>query len=354
MSSRRAPVRNSTPLVTLSVRSRVLRWLLPAILALSTETAIAQPRERAAGLSQPSLAADVANPVLMKGLTQRTLQVGGRERTYFIHIPQNGETRKPVVIGLHGGNGTAPRRARQMGFNEIGDREGFIAVYPQGVNYGWNDGRATPDMLKRQDNADDVAFFRALIRELGDSQQVDSRRIYLVGGSNGGMMTHRLACEMSERIAGAVAMVASMPEPIRDACRPKTPVPFLMMNGTADPLVPYNGGNVGGAGTIDQGRVIPAEETLRFWVEANGCSGEPRVGIVQDRDPDDGIRTEIRTWTRCEGRSEVAFFKMNGAGHGLPGRSRTKSAIAEELGGRSTADFDSSEEAWAFLKRFSR
>lgn len=336
-----------------STNTQLFRCLVSATLLFAAEAALAQPRERP-GPPRPSLAADLANPQVMQGLTQRTIQVDGRARVYFIHIPSGASKGLPVVMGLHGGNGTAPRRARQMGLNEIGDREGFIAIYPQGVNYGWNDGRATPEMLARQENVDDVTFFKALIREISAMPEVDPRRIYLVGGSNGGMMTHRLSCDIAEMITAAVVMVGSIPEPVRGKCQPKNPVPILMMNGTADPLVPYAGGNVGGASGVDQGRVIAAEDTLQFWVKANGCIGMPKAGMLPDRDPGDGMRTETLTWNSCRGGSEVGFFKMNGAGHGLPGRSRTKSAIAEELGGRSTNDFDSSEEAWSFLKRFRR
>ena len=332
---------------------QTLRMLVPACALILSAAGAAQSQERAA-LPQPSLSDDIANPALMQGLVQRTLQSGGRERTYFIHMTQGDAKALPVVIALHGGNGTAPRRARQMGFNAIGDREGFIAVYPQGVNYGWNDGRGSPDMLKRQDGIDDIAFFRALITELKALPQVDARRIYVVGGSNGGMMTQRLACEIPELIAASVAMVSSLPEPLRDTCQPKFPMPILMMNGTADPLVPYGGGAVGGARATDQGRVIPAEETLAFWVRTNGCSGTPEFAVLPDQDPSDGMRTETRTWTECRHGAQVSFFRMNGAGHGLPGRSRTKAALAEELGGRSTNDFDSSEAAWAFLKQFRR
>lgn len=327
---------------------------LVTVLALFLIGAKSVTAENRAVLPRPSLSDDVANPALMQGLIQRSLQSGGRERTYFIHFPAGDAAARPVVIALHGGNGTAPRRARQMGFNAIGEREGFIAVYPQGVNYGWNDGRGTPEMLKRQESVDDVAFFRALIGELKSLPQVDPRRIYLVGGSNGGMMIQRLACEAPQLIAASVTMVASLPEPLRDTCRPDVPMPILMMNGTADPLVPYGGGAVGGARGMDQGRVIPAEETLALWVRNNGCSDPPELGSLPDQDPADGMTTETRTWTKCRDGAQVVFFRMNGAGHGLPGRSRTKAALAEELGGRSTNDFDSSEAAWDFLKRFRR
>ncbi len=299
-------------------------------------------------LPRPSIEADEANPQLIAGLERRVIQVGGQGRVYYIHRPASLRAGPaPIVIGLHGGNGTALRRARQMGFNEIGDREGFIAVYPQGVDFGWNDGRVDRGV-------DDVQFFRALLDDLVARKDADPSRIYLVGGSNGGMMAQRLACDMTGRLAGVVTMVASLPEPLAKACSPKAPLPILMMNGTADPLVPYGGGAVAATTGREQGRVLPVEDTLAFWQRANRCADKPVRGTVPDRDPADQIMTETVTWTACAGGSEVSFYKMNGAGHGLPGRSRNKSDIAEQLGGRSTNDFDSSEVAWAFLKRFKR
>jgi len=301
-----------------------------------------------------SLLRDEANPRLMEGLERRTLSVGGVERVYYVHLPAGLRGSAPVVFALHGGAGTAPRRARQMGLNAIADREGFVAVYPQGINNGWNDGRGTADLVRRQAGADDVAFFRAMMGEFVRRGEADEARIYVVGGSNGGMMTHRLACDLADRIAGAVAMVASLPEPVAPRCKPAMPVPILMMNGDADPLVPYEGGQVGAVLPGDQGRILPVEETVRFWLRANGCAGEPRASKIEDKDPADGVTVEVRRWQGCQGGAAVAVYRMRGAGHGLPGRSANKSEAAERLGGRSTNDFDSSEHAWAFLKGFRR
>jgi polyhydroxybutyrate depolymerase len=180
----------------------------------------------------------------------------------------------------------------------------------------------------------------------------DRSRIYVVGGSNGGMMAHRLACEMAGRIAAMTVMVASMPVPLAPRCRPGRPMPMLMMNGTEDPLMPFAGGVV--ARAEENGRVVPAMDTVAFWRTHNACPEDATRSEVPDRDPADGMRTDVLSWSPCRDGTEVVFHRMNGAGHGLPGRSRTKSELAERLGGRSTNDFDSSEEAWAFVSRFVR
>lgn len=328
--------------------------LLFLLMAAVGPTACPAWAQKPAGirLAQPSLDADMANPRLMTGLETRTVASGPLRRVYFVHRPAAAGAGAPLLFVLHGGEGTAPRRAFQTGFNAIADREGFVVVYPQGVDYGWQDGRPADVRKGRTEQGaavDDVAFFRAMIDDFTRRGEADPKRIYVVGGSNGGMMTQRLACEAADLIAAVVAVVASLPAQIAPACRPGRPLPILMMNGTADPLMPFAGGQVAG----NRGAVMPVMETVEFWRRSNGCSDAPERSDMPDRDPADGIKTEIFAWRSCRSGSEVVFFRMNGAGHGLPGRSRNKAAMSEELGGRSSNDFDSSEEAWTFVRRFS-
>jgi polyhydroxybutyrate depolymerase len=315
----------------------------------------AQPQQQQGSvvkLPRPSLEADQANPKLMAGLEIRKISLAGRDRVYFVHKPGGLGSAAPLLFVLHGGNGTAPRRALQTGFNDIADRDRFIVVYPQGEDYGWNDGRAndaSPGHADGEATVDDVAFFRSMIDDFINRREADPKRVYVIGGSNGGMMTQRLACDATDKIAAAAAIVASIPVAIASSCRPSRPIPILMMNGTADPLMPFEGGQVAG----NRGSVIPVIEAVDFWRRINGCSDTPESSEMPDRDPADGIRTDVRAWQRCSEGSEVVFFRMNGAGHGLPGRSQNKAAVAEQLGGKSSNDFDSSEEAWKFVRRFS-
>lgn len=309
------------------------------------------PERDVLNVPRPSLENDEANPRLMAGLERRELSVKGRKRVFFVHRPDGLSAPAPLLFQLHGGNGTAPRRAQQTGLNEIADRERFIAIYPQGENYGWNDGRFPLGLVSSQGKADDVAFFNAMFDALTSSGEGDPARVYVSGGSNGGMMTYRLVCEVGHRIAAAVVMVANLPELVAPNCNPPRAVPLLIMNGTSDPLMPFEGGVV--AMREENGRVISTMDTVEFWRKANGCAGKALQTQMPNRDPDDGMTTDMFHWAPCASGGELLFFRMNGAGHGLPGRSRNKIAEAERLGGKSSNDFDSSEETWTFLERFS-
>ena len=329
---------------------------LPAVvlglaLAACVETSAAQST-RPPGRSTPQLEAAIER---VRGeLSTETIRVGGVERTYYLHRPASLTGPAPLLFALHGGGSGALVRAAQTGFNAIADREGFVVVYPQGLGDGWNDGRDTPFLLERQQNADDVGFFRVMIDRLVAEGLADPDRVYLSGGSNGGMMSFRLACEATDAFAAVVTMVANLPEPLAAQCRPTRPLPLLMMHGTADPLMPFDGGPVSAFTGNDQGRVISAENTIVFWLRNNGCGEEFGVGAIEDRDPLDGIRTETRTWSGCRDGATVVAYRMVGAGHGLPGRSANKPELNARVGGRSTNDFDSSEATWSFVHQFRR
>lgn len=280
-------------------------------------------------------------------MIHKRIKVGNIEREYYIHRPKVSSNKLPVLFVLHGGKGTALARAKQTGMNFFADRDGFITIYPQGVDNRWNS--------NLNSGVDDVAFFQAMIDEVVRFGGVDSSRIYVMGGSNGGMMAYRLACELSERLAAVVAIVASMPKDIVSSCRPSAKLPILIMAGTADPLMPYQGGLVAkGKGGGDIGSVVSIDETLNLWKNINLCQGQPSKALVADRDPKDGIITEIETWLNCAPGIKMQFYKMIGAGHGLPGRSADKSSFSRMVGGKSTNDFDSSEVSWNFLRQFSK
>jgi len=331
--------------------ARLTLLVLGLALTACVESSAAQSGRLSRG-SSPELEAAIAR--VRAELSMENVRVGDVERTYYMHRPISLNGPAPLLFVLHGGNGTALQRAAQTGFNAIADREGFVVVYPQGLGNGWNDGRDTSFLLERQQNADDVAFFRVMIDRLIADGLADPDRVYLSGGSNGGMMSFRLACEATDTFAAVVTMVANLPEPLAAQCRPTRPLPLLMMHGTADPLMPPEGGSVAAFTQSDQGRVISAENTISFWLRNNGCGEDVEVGAIEDRDPADGIRTETRTWTSCRDGATVVAYRMVGAGHGLPGRSSNKPELNARVGGRPTNDFDSSEATWSFVHQFRR
>ena len=174
---------------------------------------------------------------------------GGLTRTYRLHVPATYDQSRPMplIIALHGGGGTGARMEKLTldGFNTLGDKEGFLVVYPDGIENHWNDGRATVKYRTIRDKVDDVGFISALIDRLVQERQVDENRVYVTGISNGAMMSFRLACELTGKIAAIAAVSGNLPYDLAPHCAPARPISVLMISGTADPLMPYGGGEVG-------------------------------------------------------------------------------------------------------------
>jgi polyhydroxybutyrate depolymerase len=238
-----------------------------------------------------------------------TTRQGAREAI----VLQSVRTPAPTVIVLHGATITATQTARSSGFAEAAAARGFAAVFPQGVNRQWNDGREDGHIS----SIDDVGFLRQLVDELVRRGIADRERIYLAGISNGGMMTFRMLCEASELFAGAATIIANMPAGVGERCHVHKPLPLVMFNGTADPLVPYEGGNVGFRG--QRGRVWSAERSAEFMARIDGCAAmqvKP-LPIPASTEP---VRIERLEWSPCRTGQPVALFRLEGGGHQVPGR----------------------------------
>lgn len=232
----------------------------------------------------------------------------------------------PTVIMLHGAINSAGWAAWRFGFAEAAAARGFAAAFPQGLGLQWNDGRG-----RTTPRADDVAFLRQLAAELVERGVAQHGRIYVAGISNGGMMALRLVCEGAEFLAGVGTVIANMPAATGADCRPLRPVPIVMFNGTADRLIPYEGGRVGPFNL--GGPVWGAERTAAFLAEANGCAPEPA-----DSDAEFGRMSVTRLrWTRCVRNATVTLYRMNGSGHIVPGRRRILSGLrTDELSAAET------------------
>jgi polyhydroxybutyrate depolymerase len=216
----------------------------------------------------------------------------------------------PTLIVLHGATISAELTARWSGFAEAASAHGFAAAFPEGINRLWNDARG--DGLS---SSDDVGFLRRLNEELITRGVADPAHIYVAGISNGGMMTLRMLCEAPELYAGAATVIANMPAETGASCRLKKPMPVVMFNGTADPLVPYQGGGVGFTGS--RGTVWAAERTAAFIARANGCSGP-------DEQPVGGsgggpIKVMRLDWAGCSSGQTVTLYRVEGGGHQLFG-----------------------------------
>jgi polyhydroxybutyrate depolymerase len=283
-----------------------------------------------------------------KGVETRTITVDGRERTYHLYRPAGKpQGPYPVVLALHGGGGQG-LGMRRVGFEPVADRHGFALVYPDGHNRGWNDGRLGSRIVQRGEGVDDVAFFRVLIDRLVAERFADPARVYSTGPSNGGIMTFRLACDLADRIAAAAPVIANMAQDRMELCKPARPVPMLIINGTKDPLVPWEGGPI--AGNPTGGIVVSVDRTIELWKRLSGCSGKPpRERPLPDKDPNDGTRTTELVWQGC--RAELRLYRVEEGGHHWHGAAAPVSDERIKRSGKVSMDFSGAEVVWDFFSR---
>jgi polyhydroxybutyrate depolymerase len=275
---------------------------------------------------------------------RREIEFGGTERSYLVHVPRaDARQPRPLVVVLHGGAGTAQQMPAFTHFGPISEREGFVVLYPQGVGRRWNDGRVFRGHT--ESDADDVGFIKAAVDDVaGSVTEIDRGHVFAVGISNGGFMSLRLACEAADLFAAVAAVTATMPAELGERCRSARPVSVLVVNGTADPLVPYEGGFVRGPLRLTRGAIWSTKRTLDFWADRNGCSS-PKTALLPDLDRTDQSRV-VRTDYRCTG-AHLALLRIEGGGHTWPGSSQF---LPANWIGTVNRDIDASEAIWSFFR----
>ncbi len=256
----------------------------------------------------------------LPGGHRESLVVDGRTRTYLLHIPSGYQTCKshPLVIVLHGGKGSGQKIAEQTAFPDKADKEGFIAVFPDGIDNTWNNGlihEKAPD----RDKIDDVAFIRALVTNLASRYSIDEKRIYATGVSNGGMMANRLGCEMSDILAAIGPDIGPPVTTVAAACKPTHLVAVVGIQGDADPLVPLGGGELTGIAARygENGEVLSAEATMQLWASNNRCNPTPTITHVPPA-IDDGTSVDKYTFLDCDRGADLVYYIVNGMGHSWP------------------------------------
>ncbi len=255
------------------------------------------------------------------------LSSGGRDRFARVHVPRSYDpnTPTPLVLSFHGFTSDQAQQALISGMRSKSDDEGFVVVHPLGVGLvnSWNGG----DCCGEAESAgvDDVQFARDLVAEVSRRVCVDPARVYATGFSNGGFLSHRLACEASDLIAAIapVAGVFSGDYP----CTPNRPIPVLDFHGTADVVVPYNGSLLLGFDSVS--------DTVEHWSNHNNCSASSTVSY-------DNGDTTCETRDGCDPNGDVTLCTVSLGGHTWPGGFPLPT-------GKTTYDISATDAMWDFF-----
>jgi len=295
---------------------------------------------------------------------QLSLDVNGTTRWTLVYAPPGYRAGAPVVLLLHGGGQSMRKAVSERGggtrhWLTIAARENFLLLVPNATNadsgdpngdkQNWNDLR--PDDATDQTKTNDVGFLVHLLDWAKQKYGYDPRRVYVTGASNGGMMTMRLVLEQPQRFTAAAAFIASLPDIPPPKPGTGIRVPLMLFNGTRDPLVQWQGGEIRGG----RGKTMPIEAMVQWWREVNGVASVVATPeTLPDRDPEDGCRIERTLWSaKSQNTATVVFYRADGGGHALPSIDHPLrlGPIARRLIGPVCRDAEGAELAWHFFSR---
>jgi len=235
-----------------------------------------------------------------EGVLGEWVRSGGENRTYVLRLPPSYEEGQPapLLILFHGAGDTGAGFQAAIAMDSIADEAGFITVYPDGLNGVWY--------------REDVRFTRTLIAHLSEGLSVEAERIYAAGFSRGAKLGFYLACAMSTELAGVASVGATMLLSTAQACNPSHGIPIIFIQGTADPVSPWNGATVG------NDVLLPMSETVSAWTWFNECPDDPIVESLPDT-VEDGTQVQTSLYESCRDGSEVMLYTVHGGGHTWPG-----------------------------------
>lgn len=256
-------------------------------------------------------------PALAGSLQRSAIQVNGMVRTFGLYAPPDLPPGAPLLLVLHGQglDGAKMRAWSGYRFDQLADLHGFAVAYPDGHGKSWNDygtHRSTP---AKRDNVDDVTFLHALVEHLARESGIAPSRVHAAGYSNGGQMGFRLLAERPGMLAGLAVAGANLRIPEDSLCTfDHAPPPLLLVSGTADRIIPHEGGQISLFGKRQFGRVRSSQDTARFFAALANAHEHRREPVRQQSD---GTAVEMQAWFK-DGRVAVESYTIHGGGHVLP------------------------------------
>ena len=280
-------------------------------------------------------------------VSRHTLQVGASSRSYTLVAPKVPRKAAPLLLVFHGSNQTGKKIRTFSGnvFDELAQEHGVVVVYPDGYRGHWNDARISSNFPTRKAGTDDVAFTKALIEEMRAKHDIDARKVYIAGYSNGGQMVIRLIHEWPYPFAGAVLIGATQPDASNFLVPSKeTSLPVLIIHGTSDPLVPYNGGVASLWGFNPRGPGLSAHETALYYARRNHIHTNPTI-TTREYKGKDMLEVPFEAYSE-NGKYPVTLVSIVGGGHVVPNPYK-KAAF---LLGKTATHMNSATLLWDFFE----
>jgi polyhydroxybutyrate depolymerase len=243
-------------------------------------------------------------PALTAGNSDRMLSFGGKNRSYTLHVPAayNGTKAAPLILDFHGLGGNGKGESTSSPYPAQADADGAIMAFPSGLagpgGNAWNVG---PCCIK---DTDDVGFAKALVAEIQKTACIDPKRVYAVGFSMGGGMSHYLACHASDVFAAVAPAAFDLLKENMDDCKPTRPISVIAFRSTGDNVVTY----AGGYSMAVQGMPINflgAKGSFQKWAEINKCTG---TASAEDANG-------CSTYAGCPGGTEITLCTKQGGTH---------------------------------------
>ncbi|MCO5259049.1 MAG: T9SS type A sorting domain-containing protein [Crocinitomicaceae bacterium] len=273
-----------------------------------------------------------------------SILLDGLQRSYRLYVPSiynSTSADRPLVINMHGYTSNATQQEQYTKFSPIADTANFLVVYPQGTYIP-----STTDSYWNANfyptGVDDIQFISNLIDTLVANYRIDVNRIYATGFSNGGFMSHTLACELSDKIAAIASVSGTMAIYTQygvngSLCNPTRPVPVMQIHGDADNVVPYNGG-----ASINL-QIAPVDSVLNFWIHHNNCNSTPSVDNIPDIDTWDNCTATHYLWNGGDLGVTIELYRINLGGHTWPG------SFPINIWEATNQDMNAPKEIWRFF-----
>lgn len=257
-----------------------------------------------------------------KDLKKDSLVIEENSRSFEYLIPEGIQENAMLIFVLHGSGGDVPSTRMYTGyeFEKIASsRKNTIIVYPNGYDKHWNDCRKNASYKANQEDVDDNKFFTQMIGYFNKNYNINQEAVFVTGISNGGHMCYKLAYEMPDKIKGIAPFVANIPEDFNNDCTPKgVSTSVLLINGTTDPINPYDGGWVVIKGDSTRGAVMSTRKTIEYWKNLLPCASDPEITEYEDYAKADESTVIGYQYFCEEANKKVKLLKIIGGGHTVP------------------------------------